>query len=216
MQYRHIIWDWNGTIVDDVALAIEIGNGFLRTAGLPELDRELHCRSFQIPIEHYYRALGLQFNAEQLHALDESFHAQYEENRHRLQAFSDVIDMLQFAGRNGISSSVLSALPSPILFDDLEHLGLKPHFSTVIGRASRLAGSKVEQGRILLKDLGVPAQQVLVIGDTTYDAEVAHTLGADCALISRGHHDEARLRATRPRYLAPNVAELVEKIGRET
>lgn len=210
MRYRHIIWDWNGTIVDDVSIAISIASRVLLRHGLPELTLERHRRKFEIPIEHYYRAIGLQFTPEQLIELDEEFHREYDASRATINTFPDIAPTLEHIQIAGAGNSVLSALPENLLHRDIKHFALESHFSRVIGRSGKLAGSKVTQGKSLFKELELDPQDVLVIGDTIYDAEVAHALGTDCALLPRGHQDEERLRAAKPTILAPTLADLLE------
>ncbi|MBL7113239.1 MAG: HAD family hydrolase, partial [Bacteroidales bacterium] len=47
----------------------------------------------------------------------------------------------------------------------------------------------------LIQDLGIPKQELIFVGDTLHDAEVASEIGIDCILIPNGHHSEERIRS---------------------
>ncbi|MBN8547975.1 MAG: HAD family hydrolase, partial [Deltaproteobacteria bacterium] len=172
MQYQHIIWDWNGTIVDDLELAVELANLELQAAGLPPLSAHQHRAAFQIPIIRYYEAIGMTMTPELAAAVDQAFHRNYDEARHRLTAFPDIFPAMQTLGTKSCKHSVLSALPHDLLTEHVEHLNLGSSFERVIGRTTTHAESKVEAGRKLIADLQLQPQHVLIIGDTIYDHEV--------------------------------------------
>lgn len=44
MKYTSIVWDYNGTIVDDAWVAVEAENVVLRAHGLPEMTMEFYLR----------------------------------------------------------------------------------------------------------------------------------------------------------------------------
>lgn len=212
MRYRHIIWDWNGTIVDDVDLTVEITNLQLAEAGVPEISIEQHRAAFQIPIANYYREIGLPTTPETMPSIDRAYHDSYHEARHRLTLFSDLIPTMETMRTYQCGHSILSALPHELLGEHLVQVNLEGAFRKVIGRKTVHAESKVEAGRGLLKELNLGAADILVIGDTVYDHEVAHALGADCALIARGHQNLARLREAKPTFLVDSLAELLGHI----
>lgn len=213
MRYRHIIWDWNGTIVDDLDLTVELTNIVLLEAGARTISVDEHRAAFQIPIGQYYTTIGLQPTAETLPALDMSYHRMYHEAKHRLTVFPDLASMFDAAKAYDCEHSVLSALPHDLLTEHLDLFNLGAAFKRVIGRRTVHAESKVEGGRKLMKELSLRPAEVLVIGDTVYDHEVASALGMDCALVTRGHQDVKRLQAVNPTYLAHSLSELQIQLG---
>ncbi len=54
----------------------------------------------------------------------------------------------------------------------------------------------MESGKIVLNELGLEEDMVLLIGDTTHDAQVAEAIGIDCALVAVGHHTTEKLKRT--------------------
>ncbi len=213
MKYRHIIWDWNGTIVDDVDLTVEITNIVLLEAGTRTISVAEHRSSFEIPILNYYRAIGLPTTPETMPGIDRAFHQSYHDARHRLAVFPDLAPTFERLTAHHCEHSVLSALPHDLLTEHLEHLNLGTRFKRVIGRTTTHAESKVEAGRKMMADLNLRAAEVLVIGDTIYDHEVASALGMDCALVARGHQNVERLQLATPTYLTHSLSELQVKLG---
>lgn len=209
MKYRHIIWDWNGTLVDDAQFAVDLANGLLAETGAPELSLERHREVFQVPIIEYYRQIGIPVTEESFPAMDRHFHSTYHDQRDALTLFEDVAPSLTHLSASGTQNSILSALPGDLLSHHLEHFKVAHFFEHAIGREGERAGSKVSAGRKLIEKLGIRPQEILVVGDTIYDHEVADVLGTDCALIARGHQSEHRLRAVNPTIMARSIAELV-------
>ena len=64
MTYTHAVWDFNGTILDDVEAGILAVNRLLSERGLPTISgREDYYRVFRFPIRSYYEALALTFRS---------------------------------------------------------------------------------------------------------------------------------------------------------
>jgi phosphoglycolate phosphatase len=58
MRYQNIIWDWNGTLLDDVMLAINVVNEILRDHDKQALTHERYLEIFDFPVKHYYVPLA--------------------------------------------------------------------------------------------------------------------------------------------------------------
>lgn len=215
--YRHVIWDWNGTLLDDLDLCIDIMNGLLRRRGLPPMDRARYHAVFGFPVRAYYERLGFDFRRDPFEELSAEFIAGYEARRHesRLQpAAREVLAALQQAG---IPQSILSAYRGETLREMVGHFGLTSFFVRLTGLDNIYAHSKTELGRAWVAELGLPGNDILMIGDTLHDLEVAETLGIDCVLVAAGHHPAERLRPQTSRVVdslpalraVPGLADLI-------
>lgn len=70
MKYTHVVWDFNGTVLDDVEAGIRAVNDLLVARGLPCIaDADAYRRVFRFPIKSYYEALGFDFKKETYEAL---------------------------------------------------------------------------------------------------------------------------------------------------
>ena len=59
-QYKHILWDWNGTLLDDSWLCVEVLNGLLKESGKPTITHETYKEHFNFPVIHFYEFLGFE------------------------------------------------------------------------------------------------------------------------------------------------------------
>lgn len=192
MKYDHIIWDFNGTILDDVDTGIRSVNKLLADRGLPTLEsKESYRAVFGFPIIDYYRRIGFDFEAEPYEVIAPLWVEQYMINVKDAPVFEDVEDaMAFFAGRN-ILQTLLSATEKNMLIGQLESLGLKNAFCEILGRDDIHAASKGGVARKWRDEH--PNAEALMIGDTDHDLQVAKQIGADCVLICRGHQSKEYL-----------------------
>jgi len=101
--------------------------------------------------------------------------------------------VLAALGRNGIGQSLLSASSEVDLEEMVAHYGVRPHFTAVAGVDNRLGEGKIERGHRHLADLNCRGDEVLLVGDTLHDIEVAAALGVHCVLLPSGHQSRRRL-----------------------
>ena len=65
MDYTHVIWDFNGTVLSDMQVGIDSVNAMLAERGLPTLTGlDAYRETFDFPVEDYYRRLGFDFEKE--------------------------------------------------------------------------------------------------------------------------------------------------------
>lgn len=191
---RHIIWDWNGTLLDDVAACVDAINAMIRRRGLAHLARDRYRSIFQFPVKNYYTELGFDLDAEDWDAIAREFHADYDRTSREAGLRRGVEDLLGELHTAGIPMSILSASEAGILENMLRARGIAPIFEHVYGLSNLYAASKLELGHALLETLPVPATEILMIGDTTHDHEVAVAMGCCCWLLAGGHQAPDRLR----------------------
>lgn len=195
MNYKHIIWDWNGTLLDDLWLTSELCNVELRKRGLPTVDREEYIKKFRHPVIKFYERIGLDLSVHSYQELTDSFHADYSVRCSECELFEDIPGVLAALAEKGITHSILSALPQGILEQSVSQKGIAGYFVNVRGLDTNHADSKVQNGRDWLTSLDFSPEEVLLIGDTDHDVEVAGELGADCVLIARGHQHQDVLQS---------------------
>jgi len=192
-KYRHLIWDWNGTLLDDAWLCREIMNGQLRKRGLSELSVARYEEIFDFPVEKYYRAVGFDWARETFQQAGTEFIVEYEKRKKECALQVGAEKLLGKIAAGGWSQAVLSAYSHHTLEEFLRHFGVRHHFRSVAGSRDHYASGKVGHGLKMLEELHVSPQETLLIGDTTHDAEVAKAMGVDCVLVPCGHNSRTRL-----------------------
>lgn len=194
-RFRHIIWDWNGTLLDDAWLCVDILNRLLRERGLPVTDLERYQHEFMFPVETYYRSLGIDFSQESFEALTVDYMTEYDARRFECDLQSGARDVITMLAECGRTQSILSACEQSRLDEMVAFTGMKTQFSVVTGVDDCFAVGKVDQGKRLINELEYEPAQILMIGDTVHDYEVAAAMGIECILIPSGHCSRERASA---------------------
>jgi phosphoglycolate phosphatase len=205
-RYQHIIWDWSGTLLNDVPLCMTFVNGLLAQHRLPAITPDRYRAVFAFPIREYYQQLGLEVTQDAFEAMSRAFIVHYESRCHACPLYTDAQRLLTHVRASGRSQAIVSAAPQPTLVSQVAARGLTPFFHGVIGLDNIYASSKVEAGRQWMATLPHYPSEVLLVGDTVHDFEVAEALGADCLLVAHGHQSKDRLQ----RSGAPIVDSLQE------
>lgn len=194
LTYRHIIWDWNGTLLDDLDYSIAVMNGLLRRRGLPLLDRSRYHAHFDFPVRNYYAQLGFDPTQDSFDSLSVEFISNYDAQRLDCALHRDARRLLSTITAAGLTQSILSAYRQKTLEEIVAHFELTHHFTDLAGLDNIYASSKSKLGQGQVRKLGLPPSEILLVGDTIHDLEVAREMGVDCVLVAAGHHPSEKLR----------------------
>jgi phosphoglycolate phosphatase len=211
-RYRHIVWDWNGTLLDDLDLSIEIVNGMLSRRGLPTMDRERYHAVFDFPVRSYYAQLGFDTSEDSFRELSREFIGEYDRRRFETHLHTGAEAVLDATLARGMSQSILSAYKHDTLCEIVDHFGLTSRFARLSGLDDIYAHSKAELGRRCIEELRLAPRDVVLIGDTLHDFDVAGAMGVDCILVAHGHHPLDRLAAKSPNVVN-NLRDVATKLG---
>ena len=192
-DYRHFVWDWNGTLLDDTWLCCESLNGMLDRRGLPRIDPQNYTRIFEFPVQRVYHKVGMLVDEAGFEAVSREFIAAYEARKGECGLHAGSLELIDALTARGASHSVLSAYERGLLQDTLDSRGLTPRFRKLCGGGDIHARSKAERARTHLHDLGVEAGDALYVGDTVHDLESAQSMGVDCLLVAHGGQHRSRL-----------------------
>ena len=192
-----IIWDWNGTLFDDVSTGPSILNRMLAKREKPPLRDLDHYREiFQFPVENYYRAAGLDFSSESFESMAADYIALYPIESQSCGLAEGAKEALEAFRQAGFGQNILSASEQGLLEIQLAKLGIGEYFSHVIGQEDGYAVGKTERGLQWLREEGIPPADCVLIGDTDHDAQTAKKLGCRCVLLACGHQSRERLQRT--------------------
>jgi phosphoglycolate phosphatase len=211
-QYRHAVWDWNGTLLDDTWLCCESLNEMLRDAGRPLVDPVRYRQIFEFPVINVYRKVGFDADEATFRTISHQFMAAYEARKAECQLHPQARELLTGLAGAGLTHSVLSAYERNLLLTTLHDYALSHHFIKTCGGSDIHAGSKEERARVHLHDLGIEPEHVVYVGDTAHDAEAAQAMGVDCVLVAHGHQHRDRLQGLGVRVV-DGFAELLAEIG---
>jgi phosphoglycolate phosphatase len=190
----HIIWDWNGTLLDDVQLCFETMRYLLRERGLPELTPERYRAAFRMPIIEFYRDLGFDFERVPFEQLARDFMQRYETGVLHCSLFAGTRDLLEALSQEGKRLAILSAAKEDYLRRLASHFEIAAFFDAIFGLDDHYAVSKIDRGRELMSHWNVDPASIILVGDMDHDAEVGQALGIEVLLLADGHQALDRLR----------------------
>lgn len=193
MLPKLLIWDWNGTVLDDIQLCLDLENELLRERGMPEITREWYLDHFSFPIRRYYEKMGYTFLTERFEDVSEEFMRRYRERCGACSLREGVTDVLKAAKAHGVRQALLSVTQQDDLVSQANLFGCVPYFSEILGQADILGHSKTDRAKTYMAANGVDPDDALFIGDTDHDAEVAAAVGCRCALLEGGHQSRGVL-----------------------
>jgi phosphoglycolate phosphatase len=192
-KYKHLIWDWNGTLFNDVNLCNDIINNLLEKNGIAPLSLQKYREIFTFPIKDYYTKAGFDFSKTSFEVLGKEFMDEYEQRKTEAAIFNNVKDILEYVKSKGLTQSILSAYVQNVLEEFVKYFRIRDYFIGLAGLDNIYAESKIEIGKKWIKNLNYREKDILLIGDTKHDFEVAQELGVNCILVTTGHQSQKRL-----------------------
>ncbi len=202
---KTVLWDFNGTVMDDMGAAVGAVNAMQARRGLPLIDEEWYTLHLVMPLERFYSGIGFDMQKERIEEVSEEF--QVECRKFPRPVFPEVMEALERFRRRGLRQLLFSSLHHDILTKQAEERQISAYFEEIVGRQDRTLGGKEKAAEAYFKAHGLKAEEVLVVGDLTTDYDMAAYLGCPCALIHKGHQHRDILSKTGA-YILNDASEL--------
>ena len=196
MNYKHIIWDWNGTLLDDRAMCVKSINQVLTAKGLPVITLEKYMCLFTFPVKAFYEKLGFDFTKNSFDDIGDGFIDFYNKNFKSLKLHKNTVSTLLYIKKMGRTQAVLSAAMDEMLKNWISDHDLRIFFTDIVGVDNQYAHGKIDIGKRYIEKVDINRKEILMIGDTPHDSEVAEAMGIDCILVEHGHVSKDRLKET--------------------
>jgi phosphoglycolate phosphatase len=203
---KHIIWDWNGTLQNDVLAAVVGINVLLKQRGMPLVDIQKHRELFSFPARNYYIALGFDLEKENWDEMSNTFIKAFLAEP-STDLFDWTIPTLSYFKEHSIGMSLVSAAELKTLIKSVEKYGILHYFDNIVGLTDHGAGSKAENAKSLVSTFDIPLDEIYLIGDTSHDKEVADYVGCNCILVESGYESRERLLKSGAKVI-PSIKEL--------
>lgn len=191
-----IIWDWNGTLFNDIDICINSINQLLSNRNLPVLTKEYYLEVFDFPVQDYYERIGFDFVKEPFEIPAHQFIEIYFNTITKAQLHKTAYTTLSTFAQKGYRQLMLSAAEQLKLNELFIKFNINFFFESVQGLSHHYATSKIALGISMLNNLGIPPESACLIGDTTHDYEVAKAIGCKSILVANGHQSRKRLDKT--------------------
>ncbi|MFP4025321.1 MAG: HAD family hydrolase [Thiohalospira sp.] len=207
-----IIWDWNGTILNDIDACIASMNVMLEQRNMKLLDEATYKKIFTFPVQDYYKSIGFNFEQESFEKLSVEYIDLYKKYALKTSLQEGVVDALEQFKKDGFLQVILSASEQKALEKQVNQHRLDQYFDALIGLNNIFAKSKLENAIRYLEESATPPQKTILIGDTYHDYEVARSIGCDCLLVNNGHQDllQYNIKSTK---LVSSITELMKMLN---
>ncbi len=193
-KIKYIIWDWNGTLIDDAWLFVDIMNEELEARELPRINIQDYRQYFTFPVKKYYERLGFNFKKESFKEVGYHFIQKFKKRKFEAQLFQKTIEILECAHKSNIGQSIVSAQEHQLLNETIKHYKIEHYFEYVSGIDHYYADDKIKIAQSIREKIPFSSNQILMIGDSAHDSEVAKKLNINCVLFSGGHYSKQRLQ----------------------
>lgn len=188
-KYDFILWDWNGTLVDDLNQNFTVINNLLRKRGLSVLTKEKYRDIFKFPIIEFYRDAGFNICGQDYENLVSDYQTEYSKQMDSIKLMPKAEEVLKKISGTTTNQLILSASTYRAILEQMERYNISELFTSIISLSDAYAKGKLDLARRWLDSSGANPRRVLIIGDTLHDYEIATAMKLDCLLINNGHQD---------------------------
>lgn len=203
--YDVIVWDWNGTLLNDSFHTHKVISKIMTDEGLNPISIDEYRKNFGFPIANYYASIGLPSTGPDFDRVANLFVEGYRNYYNELQLFDDAIHLLETVKGLSKKQYVLSAAQYDDLQMQMARFNIIEYFNDISGASDIYAHGKIDQARIMktyFNDKGY--KKGLYIGDTDHDYEVSQVLDFDFCFSQDGHQCPTRLDLTKVSYVLSN------------
>lgn len=187
---KNIFFDFNGTLIDDVDLCLELLNKILEKQNKELCSLEKYKNIFGFPIIEYYKRAGVDFNIESYESLAIKFIAEYQPRSLKCGLYKDVYYTLEKLNELGINCYILSASEKNNLLEQCRAYNIDKYFKGILGIDNIHAKSKLDIALDFINKSKINKDETIFIGDTLHDFEVANGMGVATRLVSCGHQSK--------------------------
>lgn len=189
MKYKNILWDWNGTILNDTPVAFEATNILLKRYNYPTITLEYYRDNVDTPIVNFYSKI-FDLTKEDMDTLDNEWCELYNQLSHKINLHDGVELVLKTFSEQNCHQAVLSAFRTEEIAKFAQALSVQHYFKAILGTQNIVMESKTMRGKKYMQENNLEPKDTLYIGDTAHDCNTAQELSIDCVLLSCGQQSE--------------------------
>lgn len=209
---KEIIWDWNGTLLDDAQYSVNQINILLNKYDLFKITLDKYRQIFTFPIIQYYKNLGFDFEKYSFAEVGKEFIDLYNRDIHLCSLHDKALETMRQLKEAGIKQLVISAREKNDLAKDLEKYGILPFIDSFYGIENIYGEGKDKLFEKYLCENTTPRNEILLVGDTSHDCEIAKKFSLKFAFFSGGHQDFSHFPTCNVDFVINNLADLTEII----
>ncbi len=142
LETELIIWDWNGTLLNDVDISVKAMNKILTKYKLPQITTEKYKEIFTFPVKKYYEKAGFDFNKYSFKIIGMEFINIYNETFKQANLQNNAPKVLEYFKSKNIKQIVMSARENNSLQNDIKHYKIDKYFDKIVGISNNYAKGK--------------------------------------------------------------------------
>lgn len=190
-----IFWDYNGTLIDDVEVALESVNDMLRKRSLPLINLQQYKSYIDTPISKFYEHI-FDLNEISFDTIAHEFQQGYQKHIGDNPVMDGAQELLEYFSKRNKIQALVSGSQQSVIENGARRYGLYDYFDVISGADDHYVHSKVGRAQAIAKSYDLRSDDILVIGDCVQDYMVSQALGAGCVLLSAGHQSREDLSST--------------------
>jgi len=204
---RNIIFDWSGTLVDDLPAVWAATNHVLASSGIPEMTLERFRSEFCLPFTRFYERYTPHVPMAQL---EEWFHGRFRQVQDSVVALPHAREFLEFCRGRGVRTFLLSTVHRDHFAVQTERTG----FGAYLDRPYVEVWDKRKKIHQILTENGLAPDETIFVGDMEHDIETARHGGIGSCAVLTGYNSLEQLRAAGPDLIVEHLGELREVLER--
>ena len=208
-MFKNLIFDWSGTLCDDLALTLEATNYVLSQYNRPALTREQFRDEFQLPYPDYYARKTPEAS---LVDLEKYYRHAFDNAVTQVTRIPHAAEFLEFCRKRGIRCFILTSMDPRAFDEQARHLGFKDYFEHIHSGVR----NKEEYIYTLLRQHSLNPADTAFIGDMQHDINAAHCAGIIGIGVLTGYNNAAQLSVSNPDLTVPHLGalqSLMERCG---
>ncbi len=198
---RNIIFDWSGTLVDDLPAVLQASNFVLTQSGQPAMSLEKFRAEFTLPFKKFYDRHTPDVPMAQL---ENWFHREFRQAQASVVELPHARTFLEFCRAHKIRTFLLSTIHADHFAAQNRSLGL----DTFLDRSYTDVWDKREKIHEILRENNLKPDETLFIGDMQHDIETARHGGIHSCAVLTGYNTVDQLRAAKPDLIVEHLGEL--------
>ena len=134
MKIKHIVWDWNGTLLNDAIASAKAVDDVLKKRNLGEVPLEVYRQKIMFPVVNVYIESGLDFEKESFQDICDEYLNNYLNEADNISLHNDAEFVLKEFQKRGLVQHIVSASDSGVLKDQINYYGLNNYFDNILGQ----------------------------------------------------------------------------------